>query len=49
MNIFEGLDLLLKNVNESSKTDGDYLEIPIAKDMMTAEQAIEDVRKQVIQ
>ncbi len=49
MNIFEGLDLLLKNINESSKTDGDYLDIPIAKDMMTAEQAIEDVRKQVIQ
>lgn len=49
MNIFEGLDLLLKNVNESSKTDGDYLDIPIAKDMMTAEQAIEEVRKQVIQ
>lgn len=49
MDIFERLDLLLKNVNESSKTDGDYLDIPIAENMMTAEQAIEEVRKQIIQ
>ena len=49
MDIFEELDLLLKNINESSKIDVDYFNIPIAEDMMTAEQAIEEVRKQVIQ
>lgn len=50
MDIFEGLDLLLKKVNESSKkTDSDYLDIPVAKNMRTAGQAINDVREQIIQ
>lgn len=48
MNIFEELDVLLNSIQESKETEVSYSDIPISKDMETAEQAVEYVRKYII-
>jgi len=48
MNIFEELDVLLNSIQESKETEVSYSDVPISKDMETAEQAVTYVRKYVM-